>query len=84
MRVATREEIEEAVAAVWKTRLGVARLNRDDDFYALGGHSLLAVRSLLDIGEATGIVPHLPSFVGKTTVARVADTFWEIGRRQLR
>ncbi|MDH3403866.1 MAG: phosphopantetheine-binding protein [Acidobacteriota bacterium] len=79
-----REAIEEAVSSTWQRALGVERVRRDDDFYELGGHSILAVRTLLDVGEALGVTPHLPSFVGRTTPAAVAETFWELARRRPR
>jgi thioesterase domain-containing protein/acyl carrier protein len=35
---------EQAVIAIWKDLLGVARVGLDDDFFELGGHSMLALR----------------------------------------
>src|SRR5262249_48393510 len=35
---------ETAVAQIWQAVLGVARVGRDDDFFALAGHSLLAAQ----------------------------------------
>ncbi|HVY36976.1 MAG TPA: amino acid adenylation domain-containing protein [Polyangia bacterium] len=42
-------EIEIALADIWCRVLGVARVGRQDDFFALGGHSLLAVQALTRI-----------------------------------
>ena len=42
--VAARTEDERAVAAIWKSVLGVARVGATDDFFALGGHSLTAMQ----------------------------------------
>ncbi|ROO59760.1 amino acid adenylation domain-containing protein [Micromonospora sp. Llam0] len=39
--------LETLVAAVWSDLLGVARVNRDDSFFALGGDSLLATGLLV-------------------------------------
>ena len=38
-----RGAVEAALAELWCELLGVARVGRDDDFFALGGHSVLAV-----------------------------------------
>ncbi|HSC79041.1 MAG TPA: condensation domain-containing protein, partial [Chitinolyticbacter sp.] len=35
--------MEAAIASIWRALLGVARVGRNDDFFALGGHSLLAL-----------------------------------------
>ena len=44
--VAPRNEIEESLADIWRTVIGVARVGVRDDFFALGGHSLLATQVL--------------------------------------
>jgi len=37
-------ETEKQLAGIWSELLGIAEINRDDDFFALGGHSLMALR----------------------------------------
>ncbi len=43
--------MEQRVAAIWSEALGVARVGREDSFFALGGHSLLATRVLARLQE---------------------------------
>ncbi|KAF9079775.1 hypothetical protein BGX23_003253 [Mortierella sp. AD031] len=41
-----RGPIESAIALVWMDLLRVARIGRQDDFFAIGGHSLLGVKMI--------------------------------------
>jgi amino acid adenylation domain-containing protein len=43
---APQGEIEEKLAVIWCTLLGVDRVGRHDNFFDLGGHSLLALRAV--------------------------------------
>jgi nonribosomal peptide synthetase DhbF len=42
--------VEESLAELWQRLLGVARVGRDDNFFALGGHSLLAMQMVNELG----------------------------------
>jgi amino acid adenylation domain-containing protein len=42
-------ELEQAVAAIWTKRLGLAQVGRHDNFFVLGGHSLLATQVVTQI-----------------------------------
>ncbi|HEX6288827.1 MAG TPA: amino acid adenylation domain-containing protein [Herpetosiphonaceae bacterium] len=42
--VGPRNELEQAVAAIWEEVLGVERIGIHDNFFALGGHSLLTTQ----------------------------------------
>jgi amino acid adenylation domain-containing protein len=53
--VAPRTELEQEVAQVWKTVLGVERVGLHDSFWDLGGHSLLATRILVRLRDAFGV-----------------------------
>ena len=41
--------VEEPLAQLWQRLLGVARVGRDDNFFALGGHSLLAMQMVNEL-----------------------------------
>ncbi|MFI6077348.1 amino acid adenylation domain-containing protein [Actinoplanes sp. NPDC051343] len=41
--------VEESLAQLWQGLLGVARVGRDDNFFALGGHSLLAMQMVNEL-----------------------------------
>ncbi|MFE7316031.1 amino acid adenylation domain-containing protein [Streptomyces sp. NPDC057555] len=52
--LAPRDETERALAEIWSTVLGVARIGLADNFFDLGGHSLLAVQVTAAVREALG------------------------------
>ncbi|MET9700741.1 amino acid adenylation domain-containing protein [Streptomyces sp. NPDC006529] len=52
--LAPRDGTERALAEIWSTVLGVARIGLADDFFDLGGHSLLAVQVTAAVREALG------------------------------
>jgi acyl carrier protein len=70
--VAPRGELEEVVAQLFASVLGVERVGAHDRFFALGGHSLTAARLLLQLGQAFGVELPLPGFFEQPTVAGVA------------
>ncbi|MBM0106540.1 non-ribosomal peptide synthase/polyketide synthase [Steroidobacter sp. S1-65] len=47
-------EIEAAIAEIWRNELKLNRVSVDQDFFALGGHSLLAIRIVNRIAERLG------------------------------
>ncbi|WP_275761271.1 non-ribosomal peptide synthetase [Ralstonia pseudosolanacearum] len=73
--------MEQTLASIWQTLLGVERVGRHDDFFALGGHSLQAVR-LMSLVEQAGwradvsrlfLQPTLAGFSASITVADAVD-----------
>ncbi|WP_208921565.1 non-ribosomal peptide synthetase [Streptomyces capitiformicae] len=52
--LAPRDDTEQALAEIWSTVLGVARIGLADNFFDLGGHSLLAVQVTAAVREALG------------------------------
>ncbi|KWT63937.1 non-ribosomal peptide synthetase [Streptomyces albus subsp. albus] len=65
--------VEEAIATVWAEALGVARVGRDDDFYALGGHSLLTMRISAELSRAHAIELTFRDFLRHRTVRGLAQ-----------
>jgi amino acid adenylation domain-containing protein len=48
-------EVEELVAEIWQTLLGIKRVGREDNFFELGGHSLLATRVMVRLGSSLSL-----------------------------
>ncbi|MBJ7311023.1 amino acid adenylation domain-containing protein, partial [Rugamonas sp. CCM 8940] len=69
---APQGELEQAIAAIWQTLLGVERVGRHDDFFALGGHSLLAVRLMSRLNQALDVDIALRTLFSQPTLAGFA------------
>jgi amino acid adenylation domain-containing protein len=74
---APQGEIEQALASIWTSLLGVERIGRDDGFFVLGGHSLLAVRMLSQLRQRFGVELALTTVFARP---RLADLAVEIAR----
>jgi amino acid adenylation domain-containing protein len=72
-------EIENAIAQIWQSLLGLERVGRQDQFFELGGHSLLAVQLLSRMRQALGVDLALrdlfaePSLIGLARLAGSAE-----------
>ncbi|MCL7460190.1 phosphopantetheine-binding protein [Micromonospora sp. MSM11] len=64
--------LEEAVAAVWRRRLGVDRIGLHDSLLMLGADSLNAARTLRDLAQAFHVELQLGVFLETPTVAALA------------
>ncbi len=69
--VAPRSELEQQIADLWATALGVDQVGIDDDYYELGGDSLVAVRLLLQVEQQFNVSVPAAFFV-QPTVAHLA------------
>ena len=65
---APQSEIEERLANIVKTLLGVKRVGIDDNFFNLGGHSLLGAQMIAQINETFGVELSLLSVFNDPTV----------------
>ncbi|MFV2114872.1 beta-ketoacyl synthase N-terminal-like domain-containing protein [Micromonospora sp. LOL_025] len=65
--------LEEAVAAVWRRRLGVDRIGPHDSLLMLGADSLSAARTLRDLAQAFHVELQLGVFLQNPTVAALAE-----------
>ncbi|MEU4776113.1 phosphopantetheine-binding protein, partial [Micromonospora sp. NPDC023644] len=69
----TGSVLEEAVAAVWRRRLGVDRIGPHDSLLMLGADSLSAARTLRDLAQAFHVELQLGVFLQTPTVAALAE-----------
>ncbi|NEB36911.1 non-ribosomal peptide synthetase [Streptomyces sp. SID14515] len=65
-------DTERGVAEIWAELLGLARVGRQESFFALGGHSLLAIQALTRIRARFGVPLTVQEFFQAPTVAGLA------------
>jgi amino acid adenylation domain-containing protein/thioester reductase-like protein len=68
---APQGEIEELLAGIWQTLLGVERVGRQDNFFELGGHSLLMVQ-VMERLRRVGLFTEVRSMFDSPTLADLA------------
>ncbi len=70
--VAPQTQIEQAIAEIWQTLLGVEAIGIDDSFFELGGHSLLAVQAISRLRDRFAVELPLRDLLETPTVKGVA------------
>ncbi len=63
---------EELLAGIWEEVLGVARVGREDDFFARGGHSLLATQVVSRMARVFGVEMPLADLFAAPRLADLA------------
>ncbi|MFI5543007.1 amino acid adenylation domain-containing protein [Streptomyces sp. NPDC051815] len=71
--VAPRTPVEEVVAEIWRTVLGVSRVGVHDGFFALGGDSIRVMRIVAHVRELMGVEIPLRDLLGAPTPAAQAE-----------
>jgi thioesterase domain-containing protein len=72
--------VEESLAQLWQGLLGVARVGRDDNFFALGGHSLLAMQMVNDLRTLLRVEVPFRTVFESPTLADLAVRIDELPR----
>ncbi|MFJ8579613.1 condensation domain-containing protein [Micromonospora sp. NPDC093277] len=72
-RPALRDEVEEAIADIWRELLGVDEVGPTDNFFSLGGHSLLATKLAGQIDARYGVRLPLRELFGNPTIGWLAE-----------
>src|SRR5581483_8616240 len=70
--VAPRSALEEMLATVWASTLGLQRVSIHDNFFMLGGHSLLATQLVTRVRELCQVDLPLSSLFHAQTIASFA------------
>ena len=70
--VAPRNEVEEALAQIWRQVLRLERVGVDDDFLHIGGDSLSATQVVSRVNHAFGAALSLPTIFDAPTIASLA------------
>ncbi|MGP1384411.1 MAG: SDR family NAD(P)-dependent oxidoreductase [Thainema sp.] len=71
--VAPRNSVEQAIADVWQSFLGIDRIGVHDSFFELGGHSLLATQIIAHLRQHFQVDIPLRALFDDPTVAGLAN-----------
>ncbi|MDT5268373.1 MAG: hypothetical protein QOH49_559 [Acidobacteriota bacterium] len=77
--VAPRDELEESIAEVWQSVLGIEQVGVEDNFFDLGGHSLLATQLISRLRELLRAEIPLRVVFENPTVAGLAEYVGQAG-----
>ncbi len=75
--IAPRSKVEERIAAVWKSELGLDTVSVFDNFFEIGGHSLLLVRVHDRLQQELAREFSILELFAKPTIAALAETWQE-------
>ena len=78
LQVEPRNEIEEAIAEIWRDALKVERLSVFDGFFELGGHSLLLLQVMRRLRDTFDLEIPLRSVYEERTIAALAKKVEEL------
>jgi hypothetical protein len=81
---ALQGDMEELVASVWRTVLGVQVSSRYDDFFLLGGSSMGAVRVSADLARRLGFAVPARTVYENTELAELADRLTQLSDARVR
>jgi phthiocerol/phenolphthiocerol synthesis type-I polyketide synthase E len=70
---APRNSVEQAVAEIWQSFLGISPIGVDDSFFELGGHSLLATQIMVHLRQQFQVDIPLRCLFDTPTVAGLAQ-----------
>ncbi len=70
--VAPRNEVEEALAQIWKQVLHLDRVGIDDDFLHIGGDSLSATQAVIRVNHGFGVALSVRAIFDAPTIASLA------------
>ncbi|HEX8393728.1 MAG TPA: beta-ketoacyl synthase N-terminal-like domain-containing protein [Longimicrobium sp.] len=70
---APTNEVEEALAELWQSLLGIRRIGIHDDFFGMGGHSLLATQIVARVRDMFQLELPLQSIFEAPTIAKFAE-----------
>jgi acyl transferase domain-containing protein/acyl carrier protein len=65
--------LEEAIAGLWRSLLGIAQVGIYDNFFELGGHSLLAIQLISRLRDEFGVDLPVHTLFDAPTVAQLAE-----------
>ena len=68
-----RNQIEQAIADIWKELLKTDKVGRDDNFFDLGGHSLAVVRLFSRVEQNFGVRLPPAIILQAPTIAQIAE-----------